>query len=85
MNKPRLKARTQITLLDNAHFAILATAVFGTFFGLTALFGHSHNPIAVLTTVIAAFAAGTLTNTFLGEAIADRRERLTKTSSKPAE
>jgi membrane protein required for beta-lactamase induction len=76
MNKNRLKARTKAGLLDNAQLLLLAVVVFGTFFGLDALFHHTRTLIPVLAIAVCTFGAGSLAHDFLTEVFAGRRQQL---------
>ena len=77
MNLPRLKATAKVDALDTLHFAILAITAIGAGTGFDALTGHDRGAITVLALLTVIFGVASLTHSFLAEAFADRRKRLT--------
>lgn len=70
------KARLKAEAVENGQWLIVAVVVVGVAIGLDILFGHSREPIPVLTIVVAALVLSSIVNAFLNLLFADLRERL---------
>lgn len=75
------KTRLKVEAVENGHWLIVAVVAVGTFIGLDILFGHSREPIPVLTVVMTALGVGAIVNTVLNLLFADLREELYTTEA----